>query len=389
MNYISELIKKYPASGVREMYDLAADYPNAIDLTNGEPDFDTPDHIKETAIKAIRDGFTKYGTEAGLYELREAIADKYTSDLKIKHVPENAMITAGGVEGILLALMAVLNPGDEVIVPDPTYTCYLSQIHLLGGKLVRVPLYEEHDFILQPDDLEKAITPKTKVVIITNPNNPTGTVMTKEAVEKISGVIEKYNLIVVSDEVYEKIIYDGRKHFSFAQIPETRDKVLVINSFSKTYAMTGWRVGYIVGPEAIISKMYKLQQSIVSTLPLFTQKAAVAALRGSQTRVTRMAASYERRRDLIFEGLSQIPGLRCIKPQGSFCMFVNIKEFDRTSLEFAKELLTKANVVTVGGHAFGSRGEGYLRFCFSCSEEAINEAIRRLRNYIPNIQGTK
>jgi len=389
MEYISNVAKNYPASGIRAMFDLAVNYPGAINLTNGEPNFDTPEHIKQAGIKAIQDGFTKYGVEPGLYELREAIADKYTVQFGIKHKPENTMVTVAGVEGILLSLMTLLNPGDEVIVPDPAYTCYLGQIQMLNGKVVRVPLYEEHGFMLQPEDLEKVITPKTKALVITNPSNPLGTVLTKKDAEKIADVIEKHNIIVISDEVYEKIIFDGREHFSLAQIPRIRDKVLIVNSFSKTYAMTGWRVGYVIGDEKILANMFKLQQTVASTLPIFTQKAAVAALRGPQDAVVEMVRIYERRRNILFDGLSEISGLKCSKPHGSFCIFANIKEFDRTSYEFAIELLTKAGVISVGGNAFGQMGEGYVRFCFANIDEDIIEAVKRLKEYIPNIPRRK
>lgn len=385
MKYLSDLAKNFPASGIRAMYDLAVNYPGAINLTNGEPSFDTPEHIKQAGIKAIQDGFTKYGTEPGLYELREAIADKYTKQFGIKHKPENTMVTVAGVEGILLSMMTLLNPGDEVIVPDPAYTCYFGQIQLLNGKVVRVPLYEENGFILQPEDLEKVITPKTKALIVTNPSNPLGTVLDKADAEKLADIIEKYSIFVISDEVYEKIIFDGKEHFSLAQITRIRDKVLVVNSFSKTYAMTGWRVGYVVGDEKILANMFKLQQTVASTLPIFVQKAAIAALTGPQDEVVRMVKSYETRRNILFEGLRVIPAIKCAQPQGSFCIFANIKEFDRTSFEFAKELLTEAGVISVGGHAFGQMGEGYVRFCFANSDEDIKEAVTRLKEYIPQI----
>ncbi len=389
MMYISDFAKEYPASGIRQMYDLAINYPNAINLTNGEPNFDTPEHIKEAGIKAIRDGFTKYGTEPGLYELREAIADKYTIQFGVAYKPENTMVTVAGVEGILLSLMTLINPGDEVIIPDPAYTCYQGQVQALNGKVIRMPLYEEHGFIPQPEDLERAITDKTKVLIITNPSNPLGTVLTKEDAEKIADVIEKHNIIVISDEVYEKIIFDGKEHFSLAQIPRIKDKVLVVNSFSKTYAMTGWRIGYVVGNEKILKNMFKLQQTVASTLPIFVQKAALAALTGPQDLVYKMVNSYEHRRNILFEGLSSISELKCFKPKGTFCMFASIKDSGKTSFEFAKDLLVQAGVVVVGGQAFGEMGEGYLRFCFANSDEDIKEAVKRLKQYFSTISFEK
>lgn len=389
MQNISDIAKKWPASGIRAMFDIAVDYPDAINLCNGEPNFDTPEHIKRSAIRAIEDGFTKYGVEAGLYELREAVANKYTKQFNIKHSPENVMVTAGGVEALLLSLMTIINPGDEVIIPDPAYTSYFGQVELLKGKVVRVPLYEKYNFKLQPEDLEKAITAKTKAIIITYPSNPLGAVLEKEDAEKLAEVIERHNIIVISDEVYEKIVFDGREHFSLAQIPSIKDKVLITNSLSKTYAMTGWRVGYVVGNEKIMSQMFKLQQSAVSCLPIFIQKAAVEAINGPQDAVYDMVAQYEKRRNILVDGLSAIDGIQCFVTQGSFCVFTNIKAFDRTSNEFAVELLKEAGVLSVPGTAFGEMGEGYVRFCFANSDDVIKEGVKRLQAYIPKIPKRK
>ncbi len=382
-NYVSRLAQNYPTSGIRAMFDLAAQYPGAINMCNGEPNFETPEHIKESGMKAIAAGMTKYGTEPGLEAMREAVAQKYTREFNHTYDKSNVMITIGGVEGIFLSLMSILNPGEEVIIPDPTYTCYLGQTLTLGGVPVRVPLYEEHGFRLQAEDLEKAITPKTKAVIISYPSNPLGAVLTKEDGEKLANVIEKYNLMVISDEVYEKIIFDGRKHFSLSQIDRIRDKVLVVNSLSKTYAMTGWRIGYVVGTNAdVMNHMFKMQQAVASCLPLFIMQAGADAINGSQDCVEDMRRHYQRRRDLLFHGLSQIPGLKSFKTEGSFCMFINIKDFGMSSWEFSKNLLIKAGVMTVAGSAFGEMGEGYLRMCFANSDENIEEAVVRMKSYL-------
>jgi aminotransferase len=279
--------------------------------------------------------------------------------------------------------MAVMNPGDEVIIPDPTYTCYPGQTLVLGGVPVRVPLYEEHGFRLQAEDLEKAITPKTKVLIISYPSNPLGAVLTREDGEKLAKVIEKHNIMVISDEVYEKIIFDGRKHFSLSQLPSIRDKVLVVNSLSKTYAMTGWRVGYVVGTNRNIMKhMFKMQQAVAACLPVFIMKAGADAINGPQDCVEDMRKQYEHRRDILVSGLAEIPGLKCFKTEGSFCTFINIKHFGKSSWEFSKDLLIHAGVMTVAGSAFGDMGEGYLRMCFANSDENIIEAVRRMKNYL-------
>ena len=381
--YISELSKSYPTSGIRAMFDLAADHPGAINLCNGEPNFETPEHIKESGINAIKAGMTKYGTEPGLPAMRQAVADKYTREFKNQYDMSNVMITIGGVEGILLSLMTILNPGDEVIIPDPTYTCYLGQVMALGGVPVRVPLYEEHGFRLQAEDLEKAITPKTKAVIISYPSNPLGAVLSREDGEKLARVIEKHDLIVISDEVYEKILFDGREHFSLSMIDSIRDKVLVVNSLSKTYAMTGWRLGYVVGTDKeIMSHMFKMQQAVASCLPMFIMQAGADAINGPQDCVEEMRQHYQRRRDLLVNGLNDIPGMKCFKTEGSFCTFINIKEFGVTSWEFSKDLLINAGVMTVAGSAFGKMGEGYLRMCFANSDENITEAISRLKKYL-------
>ena len=383
INFVSDLAQTYPTSGIRAMFDLAADYPGAINLCNGEPNFETPEHIKESGMRAIAAGMTKYGTEPGLPAMREAVANKYIREFGYPYDISNVMISIGAVEGILLCLMAILNPGDEVIIPDPTYTCYVGQTLTLGGVPVRVPLYEEHGFRLQPEDLEKAITPKTKAVIISYPSNPLGAVLSREDGEKLARVIEKHNILVISDEVYEKIIFDGRTHFSLSQIPTIRDKVLVVNSLSKTYAMTGWRLGYVVGTnKEIMRYMFKMQQAVASCLPVFLMQAGADAINGSQDCVEEMRQHYQRRRDLLVNGLNEIPRMKCFKTEGSFCTFINIKQFGMSSWEFSKNLLIHAGVMTVAGSAFGSMGEGYLRMCFANSDENIIEAIERMKRYL-------
>lgn len=381
--FLSNLTMNYPASGIRAMFDLAVDYPGAINLCNGEPNFETPDHIKESCIRALREGRTKYGTEPGLMAMREAVAGKYTKQFGVPHDPENVMITIGGVEAVFMALMTILNPGDEVIIPDPAYTCYLGQVLTLGGVPVRVPLYEEHGFRLQPEDLEKAITPKTKAIVITYPSNPLGAVLDRADGEALAKVIEKHDVMVLSDEVYEKIIFDGREHFSLAQIPSIRDKVLVLNSLSKTYAMTGWRLGYVVGADKdLMRHMFKMQQAVASCLPIFTMQAGADAINGPQDCVEEMRQHYQRRRDLLYNGLCEIPGMKPFKTEGSFCTFINIKDFGVSSWEFSKELLVNAGVMTIAGTAFGEMGEGYLRICFANSDENILEGVRRIKEYI-------
>ena len=385
--FLSNLTMIYPVSGIRAMFDLAADYPGAINLCNGEPNFETPEHIKESCIKALREGRTKYGTEPGLPAMRQAVADKYRTQFGRTYDMDNVMVTIGGVEGIFMALMTILNPGDEVIIPDPAYTCYVGQTLTLGGVPVRVPLYEEHGFRLQAEDLEKAITPKTKAIIITYPSNPLGAVLDRADGEALAKVIKKHNIMVISDEVYEKIIFDGREHFSLAQIESIKDQVLVVNSLSKTYAMTGWRLGYVVGTDKdIMRHMFKMQQAVASCLPIFTMQAGADAINGPQDCVEDMRRQYERRRDLLYNGLKEIPGMKPFRTEGSFCTFINIKDFGVSSWEFSKELLVNAGVMTIAGTAFGEMGEGYLRICFANSDENILEGVKRIKEYVERRQ---
>ena len=385
--FLSNLTMNYPVSGIRAMFDLAADYPGAINLCNGEPNFETPEHIKESCIKALREGRTKYGTEPGLPAMRQAVADKYRTQFGRTYDMDNVMVTIGGVEGIFMALMTILNPGDEVIIPDPAYTCYVGQTLTLGGVPVRVPLYEEHGFRLQAEDLEKAITPKTKAIIITYPSNPLGAVLDRADGEALAKVIEKHNIMVISDEVYEKIIFDGREHFSLAQIESIKDQVLVVNSLSNTYAMTGWRLGYVVGTDKdIMRHMFKMQQAVASCLPIFTMQAGADAINGPQDCVEDMRRQYERRRDLLYNGLKEIPGMKPFRTEGSFCTFINIKDFGVSSWEFSKELLVNAGVMTIAGTAFGEMGEGYLRICFANSDENILEGVKRIKEYVERRQ---
>lgn len=382
MEYISKATKNYPRSGIRVMFDLAAKYPNAINLSVGEPNFETPEHIKAAAIEAINAGATKYNPNAGLYELRQAIADRYSKVFNYNYKPENVMVAVGGMEAIFLALSTIVNHGDEVIIPDPAYPNYCGTVSILGGKIVRVPLYEEHGFRLQPEDLEKVITPKTRALILNYPTNPVGAILNKEDVQKLAQIVKKHNIMVISDEVYDNIIYDGNAHYSISQVEDVRKQVLVINSMSKTYAMTGWRVGYILGDKEIIDNMPKLQEGICSCLPPFIQKAAIAALRGPQDCVEEMVAHYRRRRDILVNGLNSIKGFKCLASGGSFYAFANIKYFGKTSEEFAIDILKGAGVVCVPGSAFGQMGEGYIRFSFANSDENLIEAVRRIKKYV-------
>jgi len=382
MSLLSKKATDYPASGIRYMFDLAAQYDNLINLGVGEPNFNTPKHIKEACKKAIEENYTHYVSNAGIIELRQAIANKFKRDFVNEYNAENIMITIGAMEAITLALISIVDPGDEVIITNPCYPNYLGEIAIVGGKVVLVPIFEKNEFKIQPRDLEKAITSRTKAIILNSPCNPTGAVLDQKDIEALAEVIDKYNLVVISDEVYDKIIFNGKTHFSMARIPEVRDKIIIINSFSKTYAMTGWRIGYAIGKKEILAKMPKIQEGISSCVSSFIQKAALVAVNGSQTEIEDMVADYSRRRDILIDGLNAIPGVKCLKSPGTFYAFPNIKSFGKSSFDFAVELLEEAKVVGVPGSAFGSLGEGYLRFSFANSDENLKEAVERINDYI-------
>jgi aminotransferase len=383
MNFLSKMTLNYPASGIRKMFDLAEKYDDAIKLTVGEPNFDTPLNIKEAAKKAIDEGFTHYSPNAGLKELRQEVADKYSGFPK-EYTYENVMITVGALEALALSIFATIDPGDEVIIPDPAFPNYEGQILMAGAVPVAVPVYEENDFKIKAEDIEKAVTKKTKAILLNSPSNPLGAVMEKSDIEAIAEIAQKHDLLVFSDEVYDKIVYDGCECFSMASIPEVQDRVIIINGFSKTYAMTGWRLGYIVADKKIISNMPKLQEGILSCVPTFVQIAGIEALKGPQDSLKNMISDYARRRDILVDGLNSIPGISCKKSPGSFYAFSNIKSFGKTSLEFAEELVREAGVVAVPGSAFGKMGEGYMRFVFASSDENLEEAVRRIRSHVKN-----
>ena len=386
---VSELIQNYPASGIRKMFNIAAQYDDLVNLTLGEPNFDTPDYIKAAAKKAIDEGQTHYTVNVGIPALREAIAERYQKTHWEGYSKDNVIVTVGALEGLTLALFSLVNPGDEVIVPDPCFPNYFGQIMLTGAKAVPVPVYEKNDYRLQAMDVERAITPKTKGIILNSPSNPLGSVMTREDIEGIAKLALRHGLYVFSDEPYDQIVFDGEIPFSIASVPEIRERVVVLNSFSKSYAMTGWRVGYLLADTRLVPQMAKLQEGIVSCVSTFSQVAAAEALKSREC-VEWMRGEYARRRDILIDGINSIPGFSCKKSPGSFYAFVNIKAFGKTSDEFAEELIRNAGVVTVPGSAFGKMGEGYLRMVFANSDENLKEAVRRIRAYVekayPDIQ---
>ncbi|WP_422486164.1 pyridoxal phosphate-dependent aminotransferase [Gudongella sp. DL1XJH-153] len=385
MKELSMVTSNYPASGIRKMFELAGKYDNVISLTVGEPAFDTPENIKNAAKQSLDNNNTHYVSNAGIPELRKTIAEKYNSLIGGNFTLDNVMVAIGGMEAIFLSMLATVNPGDEVLIPDPGYPNYEGQTVILGAKAVKVPVYEENNFNIQAKDIENAITKKTKVLILNSPSNPLGSVLSKDNLAEIAEVVKKHDLFVISDEVYEEIIYDGYEHHSISQFPEIRENVMIVNSLSKTYAMTGWRIGYVVGSKRIIDKMPKLQEGIVSCAPHFVQVAAIEAITNSSESVEFMRKEYARKRNIVVEEISKIEGLQYKASPGSFYAFVNIKASGMTSQEFAEKLVVSQQVLVVPGSAFGEMGEGYIRVVFAGSDDDLREAFKRMKLFVESL----
>ena len=357
---ISQRAKQYPASGIRKMFDLAAQYPEAIKLTVGEPNFDTPQYIKDAAKRALDEGQTHYAPNAGTTELREAVAAKYRKQYWEGYTKDHVIITVGAMEGLFLAMMTLLDPGDEILVPDPCFPNYYGQASSIGARAVPVPTYEEYDYRIQAADIEKAVTPRTRAILLNSPCNPTGAVLTKEDILAIAKVAKTHDLWVLTDEPYDAIVYDGIQPYSMAQVPEMQDRVMVLNSFSKSYAMTGWRIGYAAGPADIIDRMVKCQENFNACANAPGQYAAAIALEHPELS-EQLCTVFAGRRKLLLDGLAGIDGIVCSQPEGAFYAFPDISAFGLTSQEFCEQLLERQKVVCIPGSAFGACGEGHIR----------------------------
>ena len=384
-NPLSDRILEIQPSGIRKFFDIVSEMPDAISLGVGEPDFDTPWHIREEAIYSLEKGITSYTSNAGLMELRSEIA-KYTKrHLGLTYHPKDEVIvTVGGSEAIDIALRAMLNPGDEVLMPEPCYVSYLPCIKLANGVPVSIQLKEEHEFRLQKEQLLEAITDKTKILILSYPNNPTGAIMTKEDLEDIAKVVVEKDLFVISDEIYAALTY-GREHTSIASLPGMKERTIIINGFSKAYAMTGWRLGYALGPKIIIEQMTKIHQFCIMAAPTTSQYAAVTALKNGDRDVEEMRKSYNERRNYLMAAMRRMK-LQCFEPYGAFYIFPCIKEFGMTSEEFATKLLEKEKVAVVPGSAFGECGEGFIRISYAYSIEELKEALSRVERFIEKLR---
>ena len=384
-NPLSDKITNIKPSGIRRFFDIVSEMEDAISLGVGEPDFDTPWHIRDEGIYSLEKGKTFYTSNAGIKELRQEICNYYGRKQGVVYNPlTEALVTVGGSEGIDLALRCMLNPGDEVIIPTPCYVSYEPCTVMADGVPVILPLKNENQFRLTPEELEGAITEKTKILILAFPNNPTGAIMEKEDLEAIAPIIEKHDLFVISDEIYSELSYKS-KHVSICSIPGMRERTIIINGFSKAYAMTGWRLGYALGPEAIIKQMIKLHQFAIMCAPTTSQYAAVEALKNGDEDVAEMTEAYNQRRRYLMNEFKEM-NLPCFEPFGAFYVFPCIKEFGMTSEEFALKFLEEEKVAVVPGTAFGDCGEGFLRISYAYSIEDLKVAIGRLKSFIEKLR---
>jgi aminotransferase len=382
LGYISNRLETIPRSGIREIFDMARGIPDLVHLELGEPDFPMPDHITEAAIQALRNGFTKYTPNAGIEELREAISEKLKRENEIDAEPNGEiLVTAGSMEALSMSILSTVNEGDEVVIPDPGYVSYVAQVLFAGGVPVPVPLMEDNDFRLTVENLEKVVTTKTRLIMMNYPSNPTGAISRQEDLKGIADFATDRNILVLSDEPYERFVYPGARHHSIAALPGMLERTITVFSFSKTYAMTGMRIGYAVSGRELIRQMTKLQEHYVACVNSVAQKAAIAALRGPQTCVDDMLKEYTRRRDAVLDGLGRIQMITCRKPAGAFYAFPNISKSGQDSRTFVRSLLKEAKVATVPGVAFGKLGEGHIRLSFATSTENIKEALKRMGEY--------
>ena len=360
---------------------------DVVHLEIGEPDFDTPKNIVDKAIEALRAGMTHYSPAQGILELREAIADHINKTYNANVTPAEVVVYPGAKTAIMAALLSIVDEGDEVIYPNPGYPAYESIINFLGAKGVPLKLTEERGFSFHPDDLKALITDRTKAVIINNPQNPTGGIIPRHDLEELVKMAKEHGFYIISDEIYDMMIYERENYASIMEFPEIKDQVILINGFSKTYAMTGWRIGYTVSSEELARYLTKLAINIHSCVATFTQIASVEALRGPQDAVKAMVEEFRRRRDFLYERINSIEGISCHKPQGAFYVFVNVKKLPISSDEFAKLLLQKYGVAVLSGTAFGSYGDGYIRISYANSMENLKKAMDRIERAVKDLLG--
>ncbi len=379
---LSPTVNAIAPSGIRKFFDIAAQMEDVISLGVGEPDFVTPWPIREACIYGLEQGYTSYTANRGLMELRQEIAKMYATRYDVHYdAGTDILVTVGVSEAMDLAMRALLHPGDEVLIPEPCYVSYAACTTLAGGVPVPVPAKLEHEFRITAAELEEHVTPKTKVLLIGYPNNPTGAIMTRKDLEEIADFAEKYDLIVISDEIYGALTYGGEEHACFASLPRMQERTVLLNGFSKAYAMTGWRIGYAMGNPTIIAAMTKIHQYTMLCAPVTAQCGAIEALRHGEKARKKMLAEYDRRRRLIYDGFMKM-GLNCFEPKGAFYIFPDITSTGYTSDEFAEELLQAEHVALVPGTAFGACGEGHVRCSYATSIDKIAEALARIENFL-------
>lgn len=379
---LSPAVQSIKPSGIRKFFDIAAKMEDVISLGVGEPDFVTPWPIRESCVYGLEQGYTSYTANRGLPELREEIARHYADVYETHYdAATDILVTVGVSEALDLAMRALLAPGDEVLIPEPCYVSYQACTILAGGVPVAVPAKQENEFRITPTELEEHVTPRTKVLLIGYPNNPTGAIMTREDLLAIADFAQKHDLIVISDEIYGDLTYGGEAHICFSSLPHMQERTLLLNGFSKAYAMTGWRIGYALGAPEIIAAMTKIHQYTMLCAPITAQLAAIEALRHGEKYMKKMVAEYDRRRRLIYEGFMKM-GLNCFEPKGAFYIFPDITSTGYTSEEFAEKLLEAEHVALVPGSAFGNCGEGHVRCSYATSVDKISEALARIENFV-------
>ncbi|MBT3240625.1 MAG: aminotransferase class I/II-fold pyridoxal phosphate-dependent enzyme [Chloroflexi bacterium] len=380
-NYLSHRVATLPPSGIRKFFDILADMPDVISLGIGEPDFVTPRPILEAGIQSLNDGMTQYTSNSGTVELRQALSKHLDAIYQVTYDPMTEMvITVGVSEALYLALTATLDPGDEVIIPTPCFVSYQAEVTLAGGVPIEIPSHMKDDFQPDVEAIKAAITPKTKVIFIGYPNNPTGAVASKEILEEIAKIAEEYDLLVISDEIYDQLVY-GVDHVCFSKIPGMKERTILLGGFSKNYAMTGWRVGYACAPKAILDGMLRVHQYTIMSAPTMSQAAALKALEIGQEHVEVMRTEYDRRRRLIVDGFNRM-GLETFEPRGAFYAFPKISSTGLDGDTFATRLLKEHGVAMVPGEAFGPGGEGFMRCSYATSYEEIAEALERIETFI-------
>lgn len=381
---LSEKVAELKPSGIRKFFDLAAEVKDVIALTIGEPDFKTPWHIREAGIKSLEKGHTWYTANAGLIELRQEASKYLKRRFNLEYDASDIFITVGGSEAIDLTIRAIIDNGDEMLLPIPSFVCYDPICRLAGGKVVTIETKRENDFRLTAEELRAAITPKTKLLVLPFPNNPTGAVMRREHLEEIAEVLRGTDIMVLSDEIYAELTYGDERHVSIAEIEGMKERTIIVNGFSKAYAMTGWRLGYLAGPSPIISQMLKIHQYAIMSSPTTSQYAAIVAMRDCDNEVEEMKKQYDMRRRYLVKAFNDM-GLDCFTPEGAFYVFPCIKSTGLSSEEFCEKLLRSKKVAVVPGGAFGSSGEGFVRVSYSYSLDHIMEATKRIKEFLEEL----